>query len=132
MKKNLSGLLAPCLVIIALAAMQAHPADARTSASSQAAEILLADLPVQGKQVLLQIRQGGQFKYSKDGSVFGNRENLLPKQPRGHYKEFTVQTPGTKNRGARRIVCGGELRNPAKSICYYTSDHYASFRRIKE
>ncbi len=117
-------------MIAAQVAVILPTADAR--AGSQAAEILPADLPAQGKQVLLQIRQGGPFQYSKDGSVFGNRENLLPKQPRGHYKEFTVPTPGAKNRGARRIVCGGEIRNPTKSICYYTSDHYASFKRIRE
>ncbi len=134
MNKRLHFLFTPWLVVISLAAMIVSPVEARNSAAnrSQTTEILLADLPAQGKEVLIQIRQGGPFQYSKDGSVFGNREQLLPKQPRGHYKEFTVRTPGAKNRGARRIVCGGDLRSHATSICFFTSDHYASFKRIKE
>jgi ribonuclease T1 len=94
--------------------------------------ILVADLPKQGRETLALIRKGGPFPYSKDGTIFGNRERLLPKQPRGYYKEFTVKTPGSRDRGARRIVCGGETNNPAKSECFYTADHYASFKRIKE
>jgi ribonuclease T1 len=94
--------------------------------------ILAADLPKQGRETLALIRKGGPFPYSKDGSIFGNRERILPKQPRGYYKEFTVKTPGSRDRGARRIVCGGEPTNPAKSECFYTDDHYASFKRIKE
>ena len=75
------------------------------------------------------IRSGGPFPFAKDGSVFGNREKLLPRQNRGHYREYTVKTPGSQGRGARRIVCGGaEAAKP--QACYYTADHYASFRRI--
>lgn len=86
-------------------------------------------LPVQGQQVMQQIRQGGPFRYEKDGTVFGNRERLLPAQKRGFYREYTVPTPGLSHRGARRIVCGGEQpRTP--DACYYTEDHYASFRLI--
>ena len=73
---------------------------------------------------------GGPFPYDKDGTVFGNRERLLPAHQRGYYREYTVKTPGARNRGARRIVCGGKPRVP--DACYYTSDHYASFRRIVE
>lgn len=94
--------------------------------------IPVSDLPKQGRETLALIRKGGPFPYAKDGTVFGNRERLLPKQPRGYYKEFTVKTPGSRDRGARRIVCGGETQNPAKSECFYTDDHYASFKRIKE
>jgi ribonuclease T1 len=86
-------------------------------------------LPVQGKAVMEQIRVGGPFRYEKDGTVFGNRERLLPGQKRGYYREYTVPTPGLNHRGARRIVCGGQKpRTP--DDCYYTEDHYASFRLI--
>ena len=62
--------------------------------------------------------------------VFGNRERILPAKARGHYREYTVRTPGTKSRGARRIVCGGAPATP--EACYYTDDHYRSFKRIRE
>ncbi len=102
-------------------ALQPAPADMETIARSA--------LPVQGQQVLTQIEQGGPFRYEKDGTVFGNRERLLPRQKRGYYREYTVPTPGLKHRGARRIVCGGQV--PQKpDACYYTKDHYASFRLI--
>lgn len=88
-----------------------------------------ADLPPQAQTVLRLIEAGGPFPYEKDGTVFGNREKLLPKHKRGYYREYTVTTPGLKHRGARRIVCGGEnVRAP--DACYYTKDHYASFRLI--
>ena len=74
------------------------------------------------------IFQGGPFAYEKDGTVFGNRERLLPGHARGFYREYTVATPGARNRGARRIVCGGKPKLP--EACYYTDDHYASFRKI--
>lgn len=91
--------------------------------------IPLAELPAQGQRTYQAIFQGGPFRHDKDGAVFGNRERLLPSQRRGHYREYTVDTPGASNRGARRIVCGGEPRT-APSMCWYTADHYASFRRI--
>lgn len=78
------------------------------------------------------IRAGGPFPYpTKDGSVFGNRERLLPSQARGYYREYTVPTPGSRDRGARRIVCGGQ-QPTAPDACYYTDDHYASFRLIAQ
>ena len=94
------------------------------------ATITLAQLPPQGRETYSLIRQGGPFPYDKDGTVFGNRERLLPAHKRGYYREYTVRTPGARNRGARRIVCGGKPRTP--DACYYTSDHYASFREIVE
>lgn len=100
------------------------PHDATTTPS-----IPLAELPAQGQRTYQAIFQGGPFRHDKDGAVFGNRERLLPSQRRGHYREYTVDTPGASNRGARRIVCGGEPRT-APSMCWYTADHYASFRRI--
>ena len=91
--------------------------------------VALAALPPEGQTTYRLIHQGGPFPYEKDGSVFGNRERQLPRQARGYYREYTVKTPGAKNRGARRIVCGGEV--PVRpEACYYTADHYASFRVI--
>jgi len=93
------------------------------------ATVALGELPPQGQAVMGLIRQGGPFRYDKDGTVFGNRERLLPRAQRGYYREYTVDTPGLRHRGARRIVCGGEEpRRP--EACYYTEDHYASFRLI--
>lgn len=91
--------------------------------------IALAELPVQGQRTYGAILNGGPFRHEKDGSVFGNRERLLPQERRGHYREYTVETPGSRDRGARRIVCGGERAAPPVA-CWYTADHYASFRRI--
>jgi ribonuclease T1 len=96
---------------------------------SAGAVVALAALPAQAQQTHRLILNAGPFPYEKDGTVFGNRERLLPAKPRGFYREYTVRTPGAKTRGARRIVCGG---NPpsAPEVCYYTADHYASFQRI--
>jgi ribonuclease T1 len=90
--------------------------------------IALAELPVQGQRTYEAILNGGPFRHEKDGAVFGNRERQLPRERRGHYREYTVDTPGSHDRGARRIVCGGERTAPA--VCWYTADHYESFRRI--
>ncbi|MBD8050245.1 ribonuclease [Limnohabitans sp. JUR4] len=89
----------------------------------------VTDLPREGQTTYQLIRKGGPFPYEKDGVVFGNRERILPRQARGYYREYTVKTPGSRDRGARRIVCGGEV--PVQPVaCYYTADHYASFRVI--
>ena len=90
--------------------------------------ISIAEMPVQGAQTYRLIMSGGPFPYEKDGVVFGNRERLLPAKSRGYYHEYTVATPGSSHRATRRIVCGGAVKAP--DICYYTADHYASFRRI--
>jgi ribonuclease T1 len=89
-------------------------------------EVAVEKLPYEARETLALIRAGGPFPYPRDGAVFGNREGHLPKRERGHYREYTVKTPGAKDRGARRIVVGkgGEY--------YYTDDHYRSFRRIIE
>ena len=94
------------------------------------ATIQVAELPRQGRETYELIRLGGPFPYEKDGSVFFNRERLLPAGKRGYWREYTVKTPGSRDRGARRIVCGGPPRQP--HACYYTADHYASFRMIVE
>ena len=92
--------------------------------------VAIADLPREAQTTLALIKQGGPFPYPKDGVVFGNYESRLPKQKRGYYHEYTVPTPGARNRGIRRIIAGG---NPASSgEYYYTNDHYESFRRIRE
>ena len=85
-------------------------------------------LPREAREVLAHIESGGPFDYERDGVVFGNRERILPRRPRGYYHEYTVHTPGERTRGARRIVCGGPVRAP--DACFYSDDHYQSFRRI--
>ena len=93
------------------------------------ANVALTQLPGEARVTYRLIHAGGPFPYEKDGTVFGNRERLLPAFARGYYREYTVRTPRLKHRGARRIVCGG--RQPTRpEACYYTADHYASFRRI--
>jgi ribonuclease T1 len=91
--------------------------------------VALASLPAEAQETERLIHAGGPFRYEKDGSAFGNRERLLPIKSRGYYREYTVKTPGSRDRGARRIVCGGE-KPIAPDACFYTDDHYASFRRI--
>jgi ribonuclease T1 len=92
--------------------------------------IKLTELPAEAQHTILLIRQGGPFPYEKDGAVFGNYEKVLPQQKRGYYREFTVKTPRVRNRGARRIIAGGEQAHPREY--YYTADHYRSFKRVIE
>ena len=99
------------------------------SVDASPASIARAELPPEARTTDRLIRAGGPFAHAKDGIAFGNRERLLPPRPRGHYREYTVATPGARDRGARRIVCGGVPPTVPES-CYYTDDHYASFRRI--
>jgi ribonuclease T1 len=84
-------------------------------------------LPAEASQTLSLIGSGGPFEHSQDGTVFGNREGLLPSQSRGYYHEYTVETPGSGNRGARRIITGGS----PPTVYYYTDDHYGSFRTFR-
>ena len=122
---NVRRLLAAC--VLGLAAM-ALPADAQRGPPppTPIGEVAAAQLPAEAHAAIALIRKGGPFPYAKDGSLFGNREGRLPRQKRGYYREYTVKTPGSRTRGARRIVKGdgGEL--------FYTDDHYNSFRRIRE
>jgi ribonuclease T1 len=89
-------------------------------------EVRLAELPSEARQTLALIKAGGPYPYARDGAMFGNREGRLPRHARGYYHEYTVKTPGARDRGAQRIIAGrgGEY--------YYTQDHYRSFRRIIE
>jgi ribonuclease T1 len=105
----------------------------KTSPGFATATVAQTDLPKEAQATLALIQKGGPFPYKdKDGSTFGNREGLLPKQPRGYYSEYTVKTRATKNRGAIRIIAGkGKTGQPETSgEYYYTDDHYASFKRI--
>ena len=89
-------------------------------------EVRFRDLPAEARTTIELIKKGGPFPYARDGMVFGNRERQLPTRERGWYREYTVKTPGAKDRGARRIVAGRD------GTLYYTDDHYRSFRRILE
>ena len=91
--------------------------------------VALSVLPPEAQQTQRLIFAGGPFPYAKDGVAFGNFERALPRRERGFYREYTVPTPGSRDRGARRIVCGG---NPPTrpDACFYTADHYASFKHI--
>jgi ribonuclease T1 len=118
---------------------------ARGELSSQR-DVRLQELPAEAHRTLALIRLGGPFPFDRDGITFGNYEKHLPARPRGHYREYTVITPGLSHRGARRIVVGcerqrgaggqaGPLRLPQcrdGGEFYYTADHYRSFRRIVE
>jgi ribonuclease T1 len=126
-KFALTSVLLAVAMTCSLAQARSH---ADRHAEARPAAIKVAELPRQGRETYELIRQGGPFPYDKDGAVFGNRERMLPAERRGFYREYTVTTPGSRDRGARRIVCGGPARAP--HACYYTADHYASFRKIVE
>ena len=93
--------------------------------------VALATLPAEARQTQRLILLGGPFAHTKDGVVFGNFERRLPRRERGFYREYTVATPGARDRGARRIVCGGRQAT-LPDACYYTADHYASFQLIAQ
>lgn len=97
-------------------------------------DIALAVLPKEAQATLALIKAGGPFPYARDDSIFSNRQIVLPLRGRGYYREYTVKTPGARDRGARRIVAGagasGDVRTSGEY--YYTGDHYNSFRRIRE
>ena len=122
--------------MLGLAAMVAVAAWGSTAAIAKGpvdgvATVALATLPPEARQTQRLILSGGPFPYTKDGISFGNFERKLPRRERGFYREYTVKTPGSRDRGARRIVCGG--RQPsAPEACYYTADHYASFQLIAQ
>jgi ribonuclease T1 len=98
---------------------------AREPAPPVLPEVPVAQLPKEARDTLALVKRGGPYPYKKDGATFGNFEQRLPIRSRGYYREYTVPTPGARDRGARRIVAGG-------GEYYYTDDHYRSFRRIRE
>lgn len=97
---------------------------APAAATTTLGTMTVAELPPEGVDTLRLIKDGGPFPYSKDGSTFQNREGILPQQPKGFYAEYTVETPGSDDRGARRIIGGDDGSR------FYTDDHYDSFREI--
>lgn len=101
-------------------------AEARRSHDHVLTVVEVDDLPREARETLALIKQGGPFPYKRDGVMFGNRERRLPARPSGYYREYTVPTPGARDRGARRIVAG------TPDEFYYTDDHYNTFRRILE
>lgn len=113
------------LVVLWLVAWQQGGTPDRPARHTGTATVPLADLPVQARETVRLIDRGGPYPYVEDGDTFGNREGLLPDHANGYYREFTVRTPGSSDRGARRIVAGrlGDL--------WWTDDHYGSFRRIE-
>ena len=121
----IGSLMAVCLVSVCLSTDMSWARDAGAKISV----IELKQLPPEARQTHALIHSGGPFPYRKDGVVFGNRERLLPDHARGFYREYTVPSPGVRDRGARRIVCGGSQRQSPES-CFYSADHYASFKRI--
>ncbi|GGY74076.1 hypothetical protein GCM10010363_63970 [Streptomyces omiyaensis] len=108
-------------------AATAEPAPSAVTTPSRASGLPVvreAELPPEARETLALIRAGGPFPYARDGVVFSNFERILPRRERGHYHEYTVRTPGERDRGARRIVTGGDGER------YYTDDHYESFREV--
>lgn len=154
-----SRLIALFAVIFALASMPGEAGELPATGKNAIGIIAVAELPAEARDTLRAIKQGGPFAYDRDGVVFKNYERILPNQPRGctsdtlltksaacgrrceagapapkgsappcraRYREYTVKTPGVRHRGARRIVCGLPVE------CYYSADHYQSFKRIRE
>ena len=113
-------------MLLALASAHTHAYALGSNNDREMQIIAVSALPPEGRETLHLIKQGGPFPYPRDGVIFSNFEKRLPKRERGYYREFTVKTPGARNRGARRIVCGQPVE------CYYSADHYQTFRRITE
>lgn len=104
----------------------APPIAGGRSSASGLPTMSVSELPPEGRETLRLIDAGGPFPYPRDGVVFRNGERILPRQPRGFYREYTVRTPGSRDRGARRIVTGDGTR-----LIYYTNDHYRTFREVR-
>ncbi|MDQ2701645.1 MAG: ribonuclease [Pseudomonadota bacterium] len=120
------------LVIAIVAAWAvANRQDKDMGAAENATEVATSEwpafLPSEAHDTLRRIEAGGPYEYRQDGGTFQNRERLLPSRPRGYYREYTVETPGSGDRGARRIVAGGD---PPVEY-FYTDDHYRSFRHFE-
>jgi len=121
----IGSLMTICVVSVCLSASTSWARDAEAKISV----VALKQLPPEARQTHALIYSGGPFPFRKDGIVFRNRERLLPDRAGGFYREYTVPSPGVRDRGARRIVCGGKQRQ-APDSCFYSADHYASFSRI--
>jgi len=114
------------IVLLCLFAQPLSLVSAQGKQQRSITSINVDELPQEARQTIALIKKGGPYPYSRDGVVFGNFERLLPLHERGYYKEFTVPTPRSRDRGARRIILGkaGEF--------YYTDDHYKSFKRVRD
>ena len=126
MFKKVTSIFCYAMLVMMLSSGGAQAWENRAKYDGTVQSIALSALPAEGRETYRLIKQGGPFPYDRDGVVFGNFERVLPKQPRGYYHEYTVKTPGARNRGTRRIISGGA------DEYYYTADHYQSFARIKE
>jgi ribonuclease T1 len=118
--------LFPLLISLLMLHSWAMPIYGQDQPRTRIKEIAIEELPSEARTTLQLIEKKGPFPYQRDGTVFGNFERRLPLKKRGYYREFTVPTPGHRDRGARRIVAGehGE--------CYYTEDHYRTFLKIRK
>jgi len=123
MRRVVGGILAGLVCVVWL--LGSAPVGAQGPSPSRIPDVAVSALPREAQKTLALIEQGEPFLYPKDGTVFGNFERRLPMRERGYYREYTVPTPGSRNRGARRIIAGkgGEF--------YYTDDHDRTFRRIR-
>ena len=130
MKVCIFRMLAAAVFSLCLASAPHARGPAPASSSEPLATVTLSGLPAQAHHTYRLILAGGPFPYEKDGIVFGNRERILPARRRGYYREYTVRTPGLRDRGGRRIVCGG-WQPALPDVCYYSADHYSSFRQIQ-
>lgn len=124
MRRAVGGILAGLAGVVWLLGWA--PVQGQGPSPSPIPEVAVSALPREAQRTLTLIEQGGPFPFPKDGAVFGNFEKRLPARARGYYREYTVPTPGSRDRGARRIIAGrvGEF--------YYTDDHYRTFRRIRD
>jgi ribonuclease T1 len=110
--------------------LRRHGIDRAGAHGARSPEVALSALPQGGAgSPSRSSARADRFPFDRDGVVFGNREKLLPGKPRGYYHEYTVRTPGVSSRGGRRLVCGGKKKAP--DACYYSDDHYRSFRKIR-
>jgi ribonuclease T1 len=121
-------------LLIAICVLLASTGAAMARGPAPVGDIPAAALPAEARATLALVKAGGPFPYARDGSVFGNREKMLPPQQRGYYREYTVKTPGARDRGARRVVAGAGASGDARisGEYYYSDDHYNSFGRIRE
>lgn len=132
-RRTVLGLVA--LVVLAVLTWWAQGDGASSGPSAAAPEggglavVAVVDLPPEAHDTLGLIDAGGPFPYDRDGVVFENREGILPDEDRGYYREYTVDTPGSGDRGARRIITGGSRDAPSEY--YWTEDHYRTFERVQ-
>lgn len=135
LRRLVLAIVAAFVAVLALAGCATSPGGTGTATSTAGAAatrtprsglptVQVRDLPPQAAQTLALIDKGGPYPYRQDDTVFGNLEGHLPKHPRGYYHEYTVPTPGSSDRGARRLIVGRD------GDVYYTADHYDSFRQV--